>query len=125
VREQTHENKSVINIFEKHNMHNGANGVKGTLDWFRKEDDRPLAQLIVRAADDLTQCEENLRLLARGIRRDLDAMETSLAAGFNLNQAGILQRSGPELDTMAARRQYLAEQLNALCWALTKKEVKV
>ena len=118
MRQKASENKAVVALFEKHGMANGVDGVDGTLRWWRREDDRPLVGLIVRAVEDLLQCEQDLRTQAAGIQRDLTAMLSMLDEGYNLNQAGVLQRGGPQLDMLCARRQYLAEHLNALLWTL-------
>lgn len=120
-RQKASENPAIKAMFDKHGMANGVDGLDGTLSWWRKEDERPIVGLVVRAVDEFLQVESDIRTMAARIRRDLDVMERYMEEGYNLNQSGVLQRSGPELDMLAYRRQALAEHINALLWSIKKE----
>jgi hypothetical protein len=117
---KVYENPAVVSVFNSSAVVYGAYGIKGWFAWSRKEDERPLVKVILRAAEELAQCDEDLRRQAAGITRDLNTMVQALDAGHTINSAGVLQRGPVELDMLAQRRMLLVEHLKSLLWAYTE-----
>lgn len=120
MRKHPSEYASIQSLLDNDGMSNGAHGVKGTIDWWRKEDDRPIIKVTISAIDRLAQCEEDLCQQSRSIKSQLSQMETSLEAGHHINSVGVLQRCGVELDMLCARRQALIDEIKTLLWVIKK-----
>lgn len=120
-----HEVESIKSIMSTHGTdHLPGNNEAETLAIWRVSDD-PLHELLARTIDRLAREEENLVRRGDDIIRQINIMKQSVESGHHINELGVLQRSGVELDQLCARRQELIDQVKMLLWVLKRQHVKV
>lgn len=107
--------KSIENILAKHEV---------TEEWVHEHAlNDALAEVATKTLRELEQCERDMERLAVQIERDLNNMRANLEQGYQVNGAGVLQRTGVELDMLCQRHQLLAQQATSQLWALKRSAV--
>lgn len=74
--------------------------------------------LLNQSVKSVVRLENEMARKAEQLKRDLDGLVWALSKGLNVNELGVVQGKGQDLDRLCALRQAKGEQVQELAWLM-------
>jgi hypothetical protein len=82
--------------------------------------DGPCAEMFLRLVEKLEDADNALERALLGLQRDLASALSTLQAGQRVNEIGVVQRQGSEIDRLCGARQAVIDDIVATVFYLRK-----